>query len=64
MLETCLDEYNDFPENERRKVDIKYYPANLTLDVYNHEEWCKETSDNSIVKEDEEEVKKKQESKP
>ena len=57
MPETYFDEYNDFSEDERSKMDLTYHPNNFTFDVYDYEEWCKEKSDDLTVKDNEEEVK-------
>ena len=57
MPETYFDEYNDFSEDERSKMDLTYHPNNFTFDVYDYEEWYKEKSDDLTVKDDKEEVK-------
>ena len=57
LPETYFDEYNDFSEDERSKMDPKYYPTNFTFDVYDYEEWYKEKLDDLTVKGDKEEVK-------
>ena len=55
LLWIYFDEYYDLLDATRSKMDSKYNPINVTLDEYDYKEWYKEGSDDSTVKDDEEE---------
>ena len=53
MLGIYFDEYYDLLDATRSKIDSKYNSINLRLDENDYEEWNKEESDYSTVKDDE-----------
>ena len=53
MLGIYFDECYDLLDATRSKIDSKYNSINLRLDENDYEEWNKEESDHSTVKDDE-----------
>ena len=53
MLGIYFDECYDLLDATRSKIDSKYNSINLRLDENDYEEWNKEESDYSTVKDDE-----------
>ena len=53
MLGIYFDECYDLLDATRSKIDSKYSSINLRLDENDYEEWNKEESDYSTVKDDE-----------
>ena len=55
MLIIYFDQYSDLSDTKRSKLELKYYPTNLTLNEYDYEKWFEESNGLTRLEGDEEE---------